>query len=468
MSHSTPEAEIVAAAFAIRREGLPSSYVWDLVLKREKGASPTPVKIKPSVSSLDEQLEIVFHEDNQTMIRVCETGRNPTMRHLGRTHFVQVAWLKERFDSPGLKLIYEKSAKQAADIYTKGFDNQQRWDAASKNIAVVDQSDGPEFKWKELNKHLNDPDDTESTACGDDSDGNQSTMSGWSEDNSAWDDRRAARTYVVRSQQAGGDLHFGAFAAQNSAQDSNSDWEVVSDTERSVTVKRSQRVDPSEKSKVSVACNLLRKRLTSLTHKLEKVKTYQQLKHVADSVNSSVVKRYCNSQEEAAPYGTGILAAEFGVQKQIPVDLGPASAGSGKKDTATPKACVIKGSCSANKLSKRKRISIKQRPIGELQRVIIEICTDEDSRIGKEMYAGDGCAVIRITQANDFTHPDTQRELQRYINSFTGRKIPVLLWVSIPCTGGTRWVSVNWLYGTDQTRTQISEHIQLAKTLFGC
>jgi hypothetical protein len=90
VSHSTPEAEIVAAAFAIRKEGLPSSYIWELILPR-KGTDPVIT---------------VFHEDNQTMIRVIETGRNPTMRHLGRTHYVQVRWLKERFKNRDIKLIY--------------------------------------------------------------------------------------------------------------------------------------------------------------------------------------------------------------------------------------------------------------------------------------------------------------------------------------------------------------------------
>ena len=63
-----------------------------------------------------------FHEDNQSMIRVCETGRNPTMRPPNRTHGVCISWLKERFDEDGYNLFYERSAKQSGDIYTKMFD----------------------------------------------------------------------------------------------------------------------------------------------------------------------------------------------------------------------------------------------------------------------------------------------------------------------------------------------------------
>ena len=97
------------------------------------------------------------------MIRVCETGRNPTMRHLGRTHYVQVSWLKERFKTPELKLQYTPSAKQAADIYTKPFDNGTRWDDATRNIAIVDKFDSNQNKaalqLQELNHHINGDDD---------------------------------------------------------------------------------------------------------------------------------------------------------------------------------------------------------------------------------------------------------------------------------------------------------------------
>ena len=66
-------AEIVAADFALRTEGMPALGLWDVLLQRT-----TNMK---------------FHEDNQAAIRVCSTGRNPTMRHLGRMHGVQISWL---------------------------------------------------------------------------------------------------------------------------------------------------------------------------------------------------------------------------------------------------------------------------------------------------------------------------------------------------------------------------------------
>ena len=60
-----------------------------------------------------------FHEDSQAMIQICKNSRNPTMRHLGRTHGISVAYLRDTFTQGRFNLMYENSASMAADIYTK-------------------------------------------------------------------------------------------------------------------------------------------------------------------------------------------------------------------------------------------------------------------------------------------------------------------------------------------------------------
>ena len=71
------------------------------------------------------------------MIRVCQTGRNPTMRHLLRTHGVAVAWLHEQFTQGRYRLIYTPSAFQAADVYTKSFDNSDKWVSVCQLINLL-------------------------------------------------------------------------------------------------------------------------------------------------------------------------------------------------------------------------------------------------------------------------------------------------------------------------------------------
>ena len=84
----------------------------------------------------------VFHEDNQAMIRVIESGRNPTMRHLGRVHRISVAWLHEQLgtsESRGpVKIHWTETECMAADIYAKAFTDKDKWDHALRLIGIVD------------------------------------------------------------------------------------------------------------------------------------------------------------------------------------------------------------------------------------------------------------------------------------------------------------------------------------------
>ncbi len=67
----------MAADLAVRTVGIPSLSLWDKLS--------------------DRNVVCLFHEDNAAMIQVCRTGKNPTMRHMGRTHRVDVLWLCEVF-----------------------------------------------------------------------------------------------------------------------------------------------------------------------------------------------------------------------------------------------------------------------------------------------------------------------------------------------------------------------------------
>ena len=114
VSHSTPGAEIVAA---IRTEGLPALQLWHMVLER-------PVRL-------------LFQEDNQATILVLKTPRNPILRHLNRTHRVNVSWLCEVFENlKEVELKYCKTGEMAADIFTKVFTNPIKWNAAFELIGI--------------------------------------------------------------------------------------------------------------------------------------------------------------------------------------------------------------------------------------------------------------------------------------------------------------------------------------------
>ena len=85
-----------------------------------------------------------FHEDNQTMIHVVRTGKNPTMRHLARTHRICVQWLHERLGYKAMDpvdIVGTTSSQMAADIYTKAFNCFEKWLHACMMIGVISPTD---------------------------------------------------------------------------------------------------------------------------------------------------------------------------------------------------------------------------------------------------------------------------------------------------------------------------------------
>ncbi|MFM7989438.1 MAG: hypothetical protein ACKPKO_60000, partial [Candidatus Fonsibacter sp.] len=75
------------------------------------------------------------YSDHRLIVRVVQTGKTPTMRYLGRTHRISVAWLHEVFRDPNLQLMYETSNNMCADIYTKGFTDTATWNGLLRAIS---------------------------------------------------------------------------------------------------------------------------------------------------------------------------------------------------------------------------------------------------------------------------------------------------------------------------------------------
>jgi hypothetical protein len=121
VSKSTPEAEMVAMDGAMRMLGLPALSLYDAILQRK--------------------VTLVVHEDNQAMIRIVETGKNIALRYLLRTHRISIAWLHEVFKMSEIELVYAKTDTMCADIYTKAFSDQRKWEAACWLIGVIDPTD---------------------------------------------------------------------------------------------------------------------------------------------------------------------------------------------------------------------------------------------------------------------------------------------------------------------------------------
>ena len=71
-----------------------------------------------------------FLEDNVAMLQRIRSGRNPTMRHLSRTHWASIGWVHERYINQDFEFVHEAGAKTPPDIFTKMFSNKAKWSAA--------------------------------------------------------------------------------------------------------------------------------------------------------------------------------------------------------------------------------------------------------------------------------------------------------------------------------------------------
>ena len=138
VSHSSTEAEIIAMDAAMRLEGLPALCLWDLVIDvfsttpRSNSSADKSQNAKLPKQQTDEALhtmddvhfntelpldyeqlhtvdyvpgncivpemraEMIIMEDNDAVVKMCIKGRSPALRHVPRTHRVDLDWLFER------------------------------------------------------------------------------------------------------------------------------------------------------------------------------------------------------------------------------------------------------------------------------------------------------------------------------------------------------------------------------------
>ena len=74
-------------------------------------------------------------EDNQATILVVRKGYSPKLRHITRTHKINLSGLAEVFREDFATLEYCQTDKQAADIFTKSLP-PQKWGAALHLLGI--------------------------------------------------------------------------------------------------------------------------------------------------------------------------------------------------------------------------------------------------------------------------------------------------------------------------------------------
>ena len=108
--------------------------------RKEAGIARREEAFKQQVGeiSFDPKAKIYMHDDNTAMIQVCRTGRNPTMRTLGRVHGISVSAMHDATFRGDFVLGPIGTKSRCADLYTKAYPESraEEWNHVRQNVGV--------------------------------------------------------------------------------------------------------------------------------------------------------------------------------------------------------------------------------------------------------------------------------------------------------------------------------------------
>jgi len=173
VSHSSSEAEVISLDANVRIEGLPAQQLWSALLDvfSEETAEQRPVDTNPfrpynqagrpllggchypEINADSEEIDLTKHplfvdvdhvpsnvrplnpnarlfifEDNEAVIKMCIKGRSLAMRHVPRTHRVDLDGMFDRMlHDTSIRMRFVGTKEQVADIFTKGSFSADTW-----------------------------------------------------------------------------------------------------------------------------------------------------------------------------------------------------------------------------------------------------------------------------------------------------------------------------------------------------
>ena len=88
---------------------------------------------------LGRAVTLEIFEDNQATIRVVKKGYSSKLRHISRTHKIDISSVNEVLDSDSIVISYIETDKQAADIFTKAL-APLKWPNALSLLGIVTEA----------------------------------------------------------------------------------------------------------------------------------------------------------------------------------------------------------------------------------------------------------------------------------------------------------------------------------------
>ena len=118
VSRSTTEAEAVAMATTLFDEGLPLLELFSALFRRS--------------------VRLLIREDNEATAKIVSAGYSKRLRHMKRTHRINLGSLKDELDKDDVDLQLVASKYQKADIFTKGLAGDL-WGNALDLLGIISQ-----------------------------------------------------------------------------------------------------------------------------------------------------------------------------------------------------------------------------------------------------------------------------------------------------------------------------------------
>ena len=416
VSHSTPEAEVVAADHAMRTYGIPCLDVWDKLLGR--------------------RAVLEFHEDNETAIGAMRHGYSPALRHVKRTHGVCIRWLAERFREPDYNLFYERSALQAADVYTKAFTVPAEWDKAMRLINHVE----PKRFWDGRK---------EATSAGQMGSVHKGGVEFDYWTSNPWNGRSSLNIPKPESGEA-----VAAPVLPNSVGVSPNNVARKPPTAPATHVSWTE-PPPGIRDGARLGHSGIRDNVDVLSCTASHLRGF-----IHEAPDIDVDYDYASTQ---APDSDEESLTEFAVEHSGEYAAGISVAGGGAHGVGEPALSQSPSHTGAPNSSvggSRPTAPASGISTPKYTRRIVEFCCGAHSLIGQ--LAPANCEVIRLTIDDDLT---TQAGLDKAVAAVSDSAMPTLLFGALPCTGGSPYQFLNWRLGP-KTRAKIRRHRAIFRVLW--
>ena len=104
--------------------GLPAMILWDLI-QSMNSAEPTGLDV---------------YQDNQATAKIVLTGKSPALRHVSRTHGINIKWLHEATQGPNIRLkdcLTDAQAADGAEEYQRRGEGEDEADARDEEETRV-------------------------------------------------------------------------------------------------------------------------------------------------------------------------------------------------------------------------------------------------------------------------------------------------------------------------------------------